>query len=101
MMEENFVISHGIAVIHKDNIKDNIISFDDIEHFCGYDEEPQDWSAAKKLLLEELVSDFDRQFDDLVENYVFMKANKEIINTYKSIYAEEILPQVKERHEKE
>ena len=71
-------IKYGIFVILKSKAAEEF-SFDDIEHFCGYETEPEDWKQAKDELMDELINDPDFTLEQDIEQYAFAKATDEIL----------------------
>lgn len=77
-------INYGLFVIHKSLAGPNI-QLGNIEHFCGYEEEPDNWKEAKEALKQELIDDPEFELEYDIEEYVFYKATEKIVQAYNAI----------------
>jgi hypothetical protein len=78
---------HWMLVIHKNNFIDNKVNLNEVEHFCGWENEP-DWKEAKKDLSKELLEDEEFQLEDNIDNYLFIKSTPEITEQINNLIEE-------------
>jgi len=76
-------LKHAILVIHKHNYNGKLETFSDVVHGCGYEFEPEDWEVAKRDLMKELIEDPEFRLPDIIDNYVFVKADEKMIELLK------------------